>query len=388
MPSENLQSEILNAATRGNARSGGGNVHASVAGTQNDTAGTECPETSSIARKRQDSASPGLAAKEIAPKISVIVPVYKTEKYLPECIESILAQTFEDFELILVDDGSPDNSGAICDDYAARDPRIRVFHKENGGVSSARNLGIRNARAEYVAFLDSDDVWDLKFMEKMVNLIKSFPSADSFCCGWYCFCGSHLNPCSVFLYPLLPQGKEAVVDVFEFSQDSGTLPIWTGSVILRRSLLLKIGGFDETLNTYEDFDVWIEFCFRGKVAYHNEALAHHRLDSPVENKPRGLLPDLKKHWVSRLDKYSNLEKRNKKLKVFFDRFRLRALLWYRGSKMPLYDEILKKVDFSNADWKLKIIYRLPCFAGNFIIFLNRWLRKIVVRPAVIRKKRI
>lgn len=98
------------------------------------------------------------AKKEPAPKISVIVPVYKVEKYLPECIESVLAQTFTDFELILVDDGSPDNCGAICDAYAARDPRIRVFHKENGGVTSARRLGVERSRGEWIAFVDSDDV--------------------------------------------------------------------------------------------------------------------------------------------------------------------------------------------------------------------------------------
>lgn len=101
------------------------------------------------------------------PKVSVIVPVYKVEKYLPECIESILAQTFTDFELILVDDGSPDNSGKICDDYAARDSRIRVFHKENGGVSSARNLGLDNARGEWIAFVDSDDMVGKKYLEHL-----------------------------------------------------------------------------------------------------------------------------------------------------------------------------------------------------------------------------
>lgn len=89
--------------------------------------------------------------------ISVVVPVYKTEKYLPQCIESILAQSFEDFELLLVDDGSPDGSGAICDGYAARDGRIRVFHTENCGVSEARNTGIKESVGEYIAFCDSDD---------------------------------------------------------------------------------------------------------------------------------------------------------------------------------------------------------------------------------------
>lgn len=91
------------------------------------------------------------------PKISVIVPVYNTEQYLPRCIDSILAQTFTDFELLLIDDGSKDSSGKICDESAAKDSRIRVFHKENGGVSSARNMGLNNAQGEWITFVDSDD---------------------------------------------------------------------------------------------------------------------------------------------------------------------------------------------------------------------------------------
>ena len=91
------------------------------------------------------------------PVISVIVPVYKVEEYLPRCIDSILSQEFTDFELLLIDDGSPDGSGKICDEYAAKDNRIRVFHKENGGVSSARNLGLDNACGEWIMFVDADD---------------------------------------------------------------------------------------------------------------------------------------------------------------------------------------------------------------------------------------
>lgn len=91
------------------------------------------------------------------PKISIIVPVYNVEQYLPRCIDSILYQSFADFELLLIDDGSKDKSGAICDEYAAKDSRIRVFHKKNGGVSSARNVGLDNARGEWLAFIDGDD---------------------------------------------------------------------------------------------------------------------------------------------------------------------------------------------------------------------------------------
>jgi glycosyltransferase involved in cell wall biosynthesis len=91
------------------------------------------------------------------PAISIIVPVYKTEKYLNRCVDSILSQDYNDFELILVDDGSPDNSGKICDEYAKNDNRIKVIHKENGGVSSARNLGIEESCGSYLMFVDSDD---------------------------------------------------------------------------------------------------------------------------------------------------------------------------------------------------------------------------------------
>lgn len=91
------------------------------------------------------------------PIVSVIVPVYNMEKHLRRCVDSILAQTFTAFEVLLIDDGSTDGSGTICDEYAARDPRIRVFHKPNGGASSARNTGLEHARGEWVTFCDSDD---------------------------------------------------------------------------------------------------------------------------------------------------------------------------------------------------------------------------------------
>lgn len=106
------------------------------------------------------------------PEISIIVPVYKVEKYLDRCVQSILEQTFTDFELILVDDGSPDNCPKMCDQWASRDERIRVIHKENGGLSSARNAGLDIASGRYIGFVDSDD-WIFPYMyEVLFSLIK------------------------------------------------------------------------------------------------------------------------------------------------------------------------------------------------------------------------
>jgi glycosyltransferase involved in cell wall biosynthesis len=109
-------------------------------------------------------------------KISIIVPVYKVEKYLGKCIESILGQTFKDFELILVDDGSPDNCGVICENFAKRDERIKVIHKSNGGLSSARNAGLEMATGEYIAFVDSDDFIHQRMYEILYKYAKKYSS--------------------------------------------------------------------------------------------------------------------------------------------------------------------------------------------------------------------
>lgn len=121
---------------------------------------------------------------KITPKISVIVPVYKAENYLHRCVDSLLAQTFEDFEILLVDDGSPDASGSICDEYAQKDHRIRVFHKENGGVSSARQCGIDHAQGEYTIHADPDDWVDASMLAELYAKAKE-EDADMVICDFY-----------------------------------------------------------------------------------------------------------------------------------------------------------------------------------------------------------
>ena len=105
--------------------------------------------------------------------ISVIVPIYKVERFLPACVESLLAQSFYGFELILVDDGSPDGCAALCDAYAARDGRVRVIHRKNGGLSAARNSGIEAARGEFLAFVDADDIVAPDYLEQLYHALRS-----------------------------------------------------------------------------------------------------------------------------------------------------------------------------------------------------------------------
>ena len=116
-------------------------------------------------------------------KVSVIVPVYNVEKYLDECVQSILNQTFTDFEAILVDDGSPDSCPAMCDAWAEKDSRIKVIHKENGGLSSARNVGVDAAQAEYIAFVDSDDWVETDFLKTLYEVAVRY-GADMVQCNY------------------------------------------------------------------------------------------------------------------------------------------------------------------------------------------------------------
>ena len=102
--------------------------------------------------------------------VSIIVPVYNSAQYLRKCIDSILAQSYTEFELLLINDGSEDHSGLICDDYAQSDNRIQVFHQENAGVSAARNLGLEKHTGEHFLFIDSDDYIQERYLEELMNL--------------------------------------------------------------------------------------------------------------------------------------------------------------------------------------------------------------------------
>ena len=115
------------------------------------------------------------------PLISVIIPIYKAEKYIEKCVRSVLAQSYQNLEVILVEDGSPDNSGAICDKLASEDERIRVIHKENGGAATARNVGLDVMTGEYIAFVDADDYMESNYLEMLYQLLTDNNAQVSIC---------------------------------------------------------------------------------------------------------------------------------------------------------------------------------------------------------------
>ena len=153
--------------------------------------------------------------------ISVIMPVYNSEKYLHACIDSVLAQTYKDFELLLVDDGSTDRSGEICDEYEKNDPRVKVFHIENSGSSAARNYGIDRAKGDYLGFIDSDDEIEPDMYEFLYELLKK-ENADMSMCGLAdIYGGKVVNPVSEPVYKVM-NDSESIRTVFEAKLTSVT----------------------------------------------------------------------------------------------------------------------------------------------------------------------
>lgn len=191
---------------------------------------------------------------------SVIVPVYNVEKYLKECVDSILSQTFKDFELILVNDGSKDSSPAICDEYAEKDSRVKVIHKENGGQSTARNMGIEKATGEFAVFLDSDDlIADSNFFEDVKNTIEENTDIVLFrYCKYY---GDRTDDCGINLADLNTDDKADLLREL-VKRDAFFCSCW--SKCTRMSILKENNIIFDTSLSCEDMDWYYNVVSKAK----------------------------------------------------------------------------------------------------------------------------
>ena len=186
------------------------------------------------------------------PKISIVIPVYKVEKFVAECLESILSQDFDAFEVIAVDDGSPDSSGAICDDFARRDPRITVIHKENGGSAAARKTGVEHARGEWVTLVDADDILLPHALSALYAATQKFPEADI-------IEGSHVRFRELFDLESLPPAPKHeplfVASGLDYARKMASVKPFTWgpwAKIIRRCALVTANAFDFPVGVLND----------------------------------------------------------------------------------------------------------------------------------------
>lgn len=203
-----------------------------------------------------------------APKISVIVPVYKAEKYIHKCVDTLLAQTFQDYEILLIDDGSPDNSGHICDKYAEADSRINVFHKDNGGVSSARQCGLDNAQGEYIIHADPDD-WVEHDMLECLYTAASQDGADMVLCDYYWDKGETSK--LIEQKPSALDAKSVLNDLFNHLHGSVCNKLIRTECCRRNNI-----SFPRGIDLYEDLIFNIELLKTDiKISYINQAFYHY-----------------------------------------------------------------------------------------------------------------
>lgn len=190
------------------------------------------------------------------PKLSIIVPVYNVEPFLRRCLDSILSQNYKDFEVIVIDDGSPDNCGAIIDEYARQDDRIIAIHQQNKGVSAARNAGLRIARGEYVGFVDPDDWLDGFNYSKMIQYTEQF-DVEIICSGWIDAIQHQYTQHLVTDTVCILDGKSFAEKIFDMPRTIvGSTCLM--NKIFKRDLIER--GFDESICVYEDAKFLIHYC--------------------------------------------------------------------------------------------------------------------------------
>lgn len=196
------------------------------------------------------------------PAVSVVMPAYNVAPYIGAAMESVLAQTFTDFELLVVDDGSTDESGAIAARYAARDARVRVARQANAGISAARNHALRLAQGGVIAILDSDDTWDPAYLQEQMAILASRPDVD-IVTGNAWFLGSSLHGRPARPWP----DSRPVPTLASLLADETAVFIMS---VFRRTVPETIGRFDESLRTNEDYDFWLRAAAAGFVFYRND----------------------------------------------------------------------------------------------------------------------
>ncbi|MCO6494371.1 MAG: glycosyltransferase family 2 protein [Bacteroidetes bacterium] len=209
------------------------------------------------------------------PLVSIITPAYNAEKYIAETIESVLQQTFSDWEMLITDDGSTDNTALIIKQYAEKDSRIIYLYQENGKQGKARNLAIKNAKGTYLAFIDADDLWVENKLEKQLAIYKQYPEVDLIYTSGISFSGSISNVIKVF------HEKAGMIDsteMYDTMLKGKSLP--NLSVIVKKSWVDKVGGLGEQpeMQNAEDYQLWLKLLDRGCQMYGiDESLFYYRL---------------------------------------------------------------------------------------------------------------
>jgi glycosyltransferase involved in cell wall biosynthesis len=307
------------------------------------------------------------------PRFSIIIPVFNKEKFIAKTIKSVLSQTFADFEIIVINDGSTDKSETEI--LAITDERILYFSKENEGVAVARNLGIAKASADFICFLDADDYWFPNFLETINQYIQKFPKESVFACAIEIETNKKTFPAQ---YSISPKADCEIFNFFDASQKEAIL--WTSSVCIHKDVFKKVGVFDEQLTVSEDTDLWIRIGLDYQVVFIWEILARYVFDEKSISRSMNYIFE-----DAFFEKYKSAEKQNPALKKYMDLNRFSSVIKcnltgrYKSSK-----EIHAEIDLKNLTWKKRILLKLPPITLKPLIWFQRFLTNIGLGNSVFR----
>lgn len=205
--------------------------------------------------------------------ISIIIPIYNTSKYLKKCLDSIINQSYQNLEIILIDDGSTDNSGKIADEYAKKDPRTKVFHQKNAGQSAARNLGLKKATGDFISFIDADDYVGKDFISKLLSPYESTGVAITVC-GMHYKRIKQSSAANVYISPLRPQRKHETKKAYILYLLATDGRMYSSVNKLYNAKIAKKCHFDESLNFSEDTKFVLDYLAKkqGEIKFVLEPL--------------------------------------------------------------------------------------------------------------------
>lgn len=286
-------------------------------------------------------------------KFSVIVPVYNKKPYVRKALRSILAQSFKDFELIVVNDGSSDGSLEEMEDVLSGVKNARIINQANAGVSTARNNGVAASSGEYLCFLDADDWWEPTFLEEMAQLIEEYPEAGLYSTNYY-----YIKHKRAVAKLDIPTGY------YNYCREYANRlcqPAWTGAVCMRKSMFDEFGGFKAHLKLGEDFDLWIRIALKYKTAFLNKPLSNYNQDVDISFRGTHHLHNPKNHMLWNLDYLKNEEKSNTDYKHLIDNLRVSGLFQYYLSNTYRQNALkeLEKVDWAQQPARIWKLYHTP-----------------------------
>ena len=293
--------------------------------------------------------------------ISVVIPLYNKQESIVATLQSVLAQTYQNFEIVVVDDGSTDNSARVVEELFEKHPilqggdRGRLIKKNNGGVSSARNEGIRLAKFNYVAFLDADDYWEPTYLETQVKMIQDFPDAKMWGTAWGTMIGTKKYEGHGVR---IAEDFRGVIDSTTYFSNKMYL-YWTSIVIVDKRIFEHIEMFDELLSCGEDVDLWWRIILHNPVAYTNQCLAYYRQDT--ENRITLSKPKLQKHFINYIEKYEEYYEKSPEFKQYLQYEVLGHLYKYfiQDPQDENIKRILKQIDFSLQPFSYRLRYLMP-----------------------------